>query len=444
MGIEQDSDLRSALDRVGGTVSYVGSLMQLRQDDYHFVVCESGSLGAVSVAPHINVLEFLVKRARTPMSPNAWRLPDYTLPTFPLLIKGGDRAERFEVGEGASSRGLQNLVNDTIIARVPLGGEYDVVVVGESQSGHIEPLAREVNGKALGVIRSTWNRASEWWVLPYVTTNRGAWLAAAFASWKSKRPEDFPPDGFGTLERWMTHAELEATAALAAHEAETAAYLAVRQSELDELEVAASEAAGAAEVAERMLLQAQGDELVAAVSDCLEALGFAVHDSDADAALNKAAKREDLQVRTEVDAEWLALAEVKGYTNRNAKTNDIAQLARAVGFFESRTGTVPKAQWYIVNAQFALPPDERPAPLASSPEDVEAFAEDGGLVIDTRELFKLLRLVQGGAVSKREAQAELVEATSRYECVLERGANSDTDPGASAVQLGKKLAESVG
>ncbi|WP_332603353.1 hypothetical protein [Arthrobacter sp. S2(2024)] len=345
-------------------------------------------------------------------------LEDYGRNTVVLDLGDGARAERFAVGLGATSRGLESLVKESIIRNVPVGDFYNTLSErGRHGSANASTLVEEVAGRPLGLVRSTGRDGeAEWWVLPAVTTHRATWLAAAFALWKSKWPDEFPPAGYGALERWMTHAELEAAAAISAHEVETAAYLAKRTAELDVLRLAASEASNAAESGERTLLQAQGDELVGAVMSCLKDLGFEVFDSDAEAEANKAAKREDLRIKSERDADWLSLVEVKGYASRNAKTSDINQLARAAGFFESRTGDVPQAQWYVINAQFSLAPDERPIPLASSPEDVEEFAKDGGLVVDTRELFKLLRLVQSGAISQQDAQADLVHSTGTYEC----------------------------
>jgi hypothetical protein len=413
---------------MGGTIRYVNSLQELRQADYKFVVCQ-GSVGT-PVERHLSVLQFVKARPK-PVQGQArpvQHTADYKDRSVTLALVQGDSAERFEVCEAATSRGLGTLINETIVKNIPLGGHYDVlrteVWVSE---GTYSPLIAEVDGRALGAIRTTGEGTPEWWTLPALTTDRASWLRAIVALWKARYPDDFPPAGLASSERWMTHTELEATAAIANHEVETAAYLEARSSQLRRLEEASVEAARAAEGAEKSLLTAQGDVLVRAVQSCLAALGFEVTDSDAAAEANSAAKREDLQIRSDLHREWLALAEIKGYSKRNAKTSDLAQLARAVGFFE-RSGPTPKAQWYIVNAQFGLPPDERPVPLASSPDDVEVFAENGGLVVDTRELFQLLRLTQSGQLSKEEAQKCLVSATGTFQAPeLSSSLNSERD-----------------
>lgn len=417
VGIGEGSELRAALDRLGGTVTYVAALAQVRQQDYDYVVCE-GRVGG-RVMDHMKLLQFLPPTER--MGAQRTSLEDYASGTVSFAIGDGARAERFGVGQGARSRGLEGLVRESIIKKIPVGDFYSALsVTGRYGSSSAYVLVDEVDGLPLGAIRSTGrNDNSEWWILPSLTEQRAAWMAAAFALWKAEWPDEFPPPGYGTSERWMTHAELTAAAAVTAHEVETAAYLANRTEELEKLLITASEVTDAAESQEKLLLEAQGDELVGAVMSALQELGFEVIDSDAEADENKAAKREDLRVKSAAETGWLALAEVKGYASRNAKTSDLNQLARAVGFFESRTGQTPQAQWYVVNAQFSRDPDERPIPLASSSEDVEEFAKDGGLVVDTRELFKLLRLVQSGAVSQQEAQCDLINSTGTYACSLE-------------------------
>ena len=54
----------------------------------------------------------------------------------------------------------------------------------------------------------------------------------------------------------------------------------------------------------------------------------------------------------------------------------------------------------------------RPAPFASAPDDLKAFAEDGfGLVINTVDLFHLAMRVEGGAIAPEEARQLLRESS---------------------------------
>lgn len=410
VGIHEASELGLVLARMGGTVTYVDQISKVRQEDYHFVVAEGSLTG--TVAPHINVLQFLAERSTGSRS----NLFDYRDGSVGLSVGPGARAERFEVGSGGVRRGLQQLIRQSIIANIPVGGDYGVLsVLMYYGTADLEPLVEEVSGKPLGAVRTAPGGASEWWVLPSMTTDRASWLRAAFAVWKASDASVFPPDSYGITERWMTHSEVEASAAVAAHQIETSEYLRCRMQELEGLKAEVEAQTAKADHAHRRLLTGQGEPLVDAVAEALRVLGFRVTDSDEEAEANKAAKREDLRLETDLDNNWLALLEVKGYSNRSAKTNDIAQLGRAVGFFESRTGRTPSAQWYVVNARFELPPDERPVPLASSPEDVQDFAEDGGLVVDTRELFQMVRLVESGKLTQHEAQAKMIAAVGTFE-----------------------------
>lgn len=413
VGFNEQSELGQALRRRGGTVAFVDAIHEVRQEDYHFVVSEGSVRGPV--AEHISVLQFIADRRSKPGSPPRSKLADYRSGSIEIFVGDGSRAERFEVGPGGEARGIQQLIRETIIGKVPVGGDYSALYPHtQYDTAKLESLVREVDGEHLGAVRTTQDGWAEWWILPSVTTNRESWLKAAFAAWKAKNPEKFPPDGFGGVERWMTHDELRAVAAVAAHQSETSTYLHRRMKELSGLKAEVEVQTSKANSAHRRLLAAQGDALVEAVTEALRCLGFRVTDSDEEAAANKAAKREDLQLESDVDSGWIALLEVKGYSNRSAKTNDIAQLGRAVGFFEHRTGKIPSAQWYVVNAKFELPPDERPVPLESSPEDVDDFARDGGLVVDTRELFLLLRQVEDKTISPKEAQRLLVQATGTF------------------------------
>ncbi|MFH9435681.1 hypothetical protein [Streptomyces rochei] len=186
------------------------------------------------------------------------------------------------------------------------------------------------------------------------------------------------------------------------------AELADRESELKQQLAAAVEVADGLE---RALLTTQSDALKEAVMTTLGALGFTVTDADQTAASDD--HLEDLHIRDAGRPDWIALGEVKGYT-RGAKTEGITQFLRFNMRYMAREKRSPDANWYIVNQFLNRDPSIRQKALHGKDEDVAAFGEANGLVIDTVELFKLFIRVQEGIIAKEEARRLLVESTGRF------------------------------
>lgn len=103
------------------------------------------------------------------------------------------------------------------------------------------------------------------------------------------------------------------------------------------------------------------------------------------------------------------LVEVKGYEKRNAKTADLMQLAGFVSHYQE-DNPAPSAQWYIINQSYGTSPSRRLEPFTSDPDTVQQFANNNGLVIDTRELFRLTTRVHQGALTRDQARELLREA----------------------------------
>ena len=123
-------------------------------------------------------------------------------------------------------------------------------------------------------------------------------------------------------------------------------------------------------------------------------------------------KREDLLVE---DGDWISVTEVKGYEKGNAKQNDLLPLGSAVESYVLRTGKRPAARWYIVNQSFKTAPDDRTRPVASAGDTVDKFANQQGLVIDTRELFLLTRAVIAAEMSAQAARQLLKDAVGVFD-----------------------------
>jgi hypothetical protein len=209
----------------------------------------------------------------------------------------------------------------------------------------------------------------------------------------------------------MTPAELQAVSALKAHERDFREVLRKYRTRKSELEAEVLRVRGKADESVRRLLTHQRHELVDAVADALQLLGFKVEKIDETLA-ESSAKLEDLRVYAPDDS-WEALCEVRGYT-RGAQLNDLLRVTRFVSRFALEQRRPPASTWYIVNQFLDQDPDTRRPPLAGHPEEVRTFAEGGGLVIDTRELFKLWRAVAEGSASPEDARRKLMIASGTF------------------------------
>ncbi|MCO1615413.1 hypothetical protein M8C11_11880 [Micromonospora sp. CPM1] len=410
LGFDEADELGQAVGREAGKVTYLDRKRsinsQVRQSDYDaFVVIGLGP----SVAGHLRVLQF--GGAGTHGNEQGEDLSFYQAKTG-VGVAGrllgpdpGVPVEASELARRSLAPFLQVKTPRALVARYTPSGRP--APWSEDDEG-IEAFVREKDGFPCAGI---WARPQgvPWWWLPGDVPDRGEWVAAAFAQWRREDPTRFPsgPD-WSDEDPWRTTAEIAAQLALEdqlRHEAEVLNELAASRSRL----VAVREAArAAADAAERRLLTAQGDELVAEVKAAFEELGFEVIDSDSLPA-NASEKLEDLRVTT---GDWVALAEVKGYAGRRtAKTSDLLQIGRAAMRYAAAEGRVPDAQWYVVNQQAGSNPARRPRPLSSNPGDVRDFARAGGLVIDTADLFRIREAVRCGSLTQEAAFSLLRKST---------------------------------
>jgi hypothetical protein len=253
------------------------------------------------------------------------------------------------------------------------------------------------------------DEGAQCWALPADVDRVADWVQLAFHYFAEARPERFPdrPIDWTHEPAWMTGPETAAAAQVARLDEEirtTIEALTARKTGLVDQLTAASRAADAGP---RRLLTAQRDELVNEVEATLTDLGFVVRRSDDKRAARKEALLEDLEV---IDGPWTSLAEVRGYAKSGGKTDDLQRIQRFVTHYVLQNGSLPSARWYVVNHSFSLAPDARPRVLRSSEEDIQVFAEDDGLVIDTRDLFRLRRAVVDGRLPA-EAARELLKSS---------------------------------
>ncbi len=125
---------------------------------------------------------------------------------------------------------------------------------------------------------------------------------------------------------------------------------------------------------------------------------------------------EDLRVTCPDQPDLLVIAEVKGYARGGAKASDLIQVSQHAMRFTQREGRAPDRAWYIVNQFASMDPDTRQKALAGASEDVEVFAQGGGLIVDSRDLFRLLQMVTVGSVEPADAREQLLAQRGIFTC----------------------------
>lgn len=274
--------------------------------------------------------------------------------------------------------------------------------------GVVVPFLLNANGKSVaGIFRRSQSSPSEWWWLPADAPDAEKWVAAALARWRVADPSRFEPEMTDWLSdrRWQTQDEQAVVASLQELDDQHAAAINEYETQRAGLEIQRQSASERAELGGRRLLTAQGDDLKDEVAIALRDLGFVVEDADEEHA-KKGDLLEDLRVLDGEDPEWVALVEVRGYAG-GAKLSDLQRIARFVARFAAANGKLPSAAWYVVNQLLGADPGKRPAPLSSNPDEVETFTEDGGLVVDTADLFVLRERVRRSEIPAADARAQL-------------------------------------
>lgn len=255
---------------------------------------------------------------------------------------------------------------------------------------------------------------SEGWVLPSDIRRPWDWVAAAIQHW-ALTYRQFPlVGGWWNQSAWQTKAEADSSQRTADLKARLIAITTQLEGEIATAQAQVEEAARDASGGRRRLLTHKGDPLKQAVAEALEALGYTVTDRDKEEPLDPGGKVEDLGVADRDDSTTDPLTEVKGYDN-GAKASDLADigrhLTRAV-----RIGRSPTAIWWVINHWRKRPPDDRGPVLAGEEAMIARHASDQSplVLIDTRDLFRVLRAVEEGQVSAETVRESLRAARGRW------------------------------
>lgn len=416
-GIADDDDLKDELLEHFETVRLVGDDYELqslvRQSDYDLLVIR----GQVPFEPEstLNVLQFggdFTGEVRPGRNHQDGRR---------VLAREIGAAERLVGPDEGAPPEVDELARDSLSTWLLQQPIHCLLGLYRSNNNLIEldpgvtAFVRETGGAACaGLWKRPGKSKTEWWWLPDGCPREIEWVAAASRHLSTVDPVAFPPADadWATHGRWMTAQEASAVHALRSARDELRRVVEEQESQVSDKKALLVEAQSEAANGARRLLTHQGDDLKTAVQNALETFGFEVEDSDDKRKRDDKSLLEDLQVR---DDDWCAIIEVRGYAKSGGKTHDLLRLGRAAAIFAKVVGEPPAARWYVVNQSFSKNPDSRPLVMQGAGEDVAEFAESGGLVIDTRDIFQLLRDVETGTRSRDEVRTILMEATGRLE-----------------------------
>ena len=328
-------------------------------------------------------------------------------------------------------RAVEQLVESDLLPRViasdTLPHVFDLVHTAGAQPGPSDRsliyrgFLQDADGLNIAG-RYTRPTNAEWWCVPSIVSHPERWVAAALEEWRSLECGRFPALGDWRLNAgWQTVEELSLAGVLDVVLAEGAAAERAHNERLAGITAEQQVARQQADEGERRLLTAAGDDLVAEVMATLAEFGLSVVDVDATSA-TKGDKLEDLRIADPLLPGWIALAEVRSYAG-GAQLKDLFRISRFDARFALAADRLPDRLWYVVNHFSGTDPHSRPMPLSASPGEVAAFADNRGLVVDTRDLFRLRVWVRQSPDRRERVRRLLRESTG----VLDVSVMSETD-----------------
>jgi len=423
-----DDEIADRLMGLFPTVRRIEWLEEVAQDEWDVLITDKTVHGA---EPHLWVVAFggafKAWHKTVPATLGQCQFPDKKPEECPQVrwtnrVKGSE----FVVPDGLTGT-LERLVDTTL---VPAAREHDdhwtlqlddmALVVGWQDV--VAPFLLVRRSCIAGRFPRVGGRTECWCLPDYMEQVAPLWVEAALGEWYKRDPQVFPSAAWMDSRRWRTTDENRLADQLEELRGKRAEVLAVMAVTEEALLAKFAEAKQAAESRERVLVGGAGEKLVAVIAECLADLGFNVKDMDH--VYPPSDRREDLQVSDPDTPGWTALVGVKGYST-GAKVNDLLRFARFRTRYVRDHGEDVGAVWYVVNHFNEDDPEIRPQVLASNEAELETFAIDGGLAIDTTDLFQMWQAVQDGAMSTAEARTVLIKATGRF--VYARNGDGDAD-----------------
>src|ERR1700737_1109172 len=388
------------------TVRSIINLSQVAQNEWDVLVTKQGATGAAS---HLFVIavrqtggfqsaEFGYSNA---MVSERMRIP--------IAGRYGDtsRAGVFEVPANLPPI-LHRLARDVLAPAAQRQTEHDVLpaktVYNESTDlSFLRPFLVTSQGTAVAGSFTRVGGTAECWCLPHYVDYLVPWAQAARSLWHAIDPDRFPqPAPWMRRPEWRTPTEIELLLERGRLDDERTAAIASFDAKLAAADRSITDATEAADMRERGLLTAQGDDLKRVVTAAFEEFGFQIEDVDTSRA--KGDLLEDLQVRDPDDSDWLALVEIRAHL-KGAQVHDLMRLQSRFGpRYRQEHKRPPDRLWYVINHSLGQDPDQRQPALMSNPNELALFAEDGGVVLDSVELFKLWKAVEGKTLVPAEAR----------------------------------------
>jgi hypothetical protein len=433
VGFRSDDRLRQQLLEIGPTTQLISTISEVRQAEWDCLITDEPFISvvpwpaSVCLEAHLRVIYFV---GRTDSEYIDEVLADVPLPNSSLraafnIIHTTTIVNEFHrpADLGIDER-ISRLANETLLPQVRRERTKQVFkawsdddqmegipaadqnMVRLAAAFIVSPFLKDADGQSLaGWYQRT--PMSPVWLLPECTPDKPVWVKTALRVWHDQDLTRFPLiiDWSGEPE-WQTPQERSLATRLAQTKVEHEQAIEVFQRQEIELAAELEAARDVANSSVRELLTSQGDRLVNRVALSLSALGFKVTRQDELA--TEGDKLEDLRVRDPDHPNWIALAEVRGYKG-GAALNDLLRIERFVTRFVVETGATPSAAWYIVNHFADRDPGSRPRPLVSNPLEAKTFFDGGGLILNTVDLFRLLRQVEDGEISKEDAKSLIRE-----------------------------------
>ena len=397
------------------TVRSITSLSQVAQNEWDVLVTK---LGATDAAPHLFVIG---ARQVGILQSGDFGYADATVSSLdlPVAVTFGDTSRAGVLRVPADLPPiLHRVVRDVLAPAAQVQQVHDVLtaksMLGETSGVPIvRPFLVTSEGKTVAGSFTRTGGMAECWCLPRYVEYLVPWALAARSVWHGLAPDRFPqPAPWMRQQEWRTPTEIELLRARAQLDDERTAALASFDARLVAADQSITRVTEAADKRERGVLTAQGDDLKRVVIAALEDFGFQVQDMDL--SWSKGDQLEDLHVRDPDSGDWLALVEIRAHI-KGAQVHDLMRLQSRFGpRFRKEHNHPPDRLWYVVNHSLGQDPDQRQPALMSNPSEIALFAEDGGLVIDSVELFKLWKAIQGKTLAPAAARRRLIDATGRF------------------------------
>lgn len=416
---EEDPKLRAMTSMIAGhTLAKNAELRGHRPRDFDLAVQRAQP--EIRAASHLHLLMFGCSD-HGPMQPNDRHY-------YSSLNYAGSQPSRTITVNTKLSDRLRGLVQQELVPWL-LAQNARPVLFGRASNGHSYALnGSSLNSDAVpfvldadnNVIAGAFRRSHEGsfaWVLPHDPEHPEVWLAEFLRQLHSIDPERFPePTPWRTKAAWMSGDELAAQETLDALDARNVRWERAFRERKTSVEAHLLHAATAADAGLRRLLTAQGDELTEAVAHALADLGFTTTDEDAERDGGGMARAHDLNVVNPDRPAEVIIVEVKG-TARGA----LMQAQQHILRYTARHRQQPDRCWLIINHLHNRPPDERPLLLQGANDDIAVFAQAGGVLIDTKDLFHLVKRVTGGTLTSEKARAILTTRVGRLDASLVQG-----------------------